>query len=305
MAKETTYGTAGTVFADVRALSAGLEWSPNYQRARSIEGGIKLQSGPSIQPLSEGAISFEPRIDIGLGEMLMALFGVNTISGAADPFTHTFTPKPDIVATLKPSWTFEIGGDEVSAQLFTGGSVRSLALRQGFGKLVVEARCFAKKPTTPVLATVFTFTSLEALHYGMLTTMTVGGTTVILENLELEITTNEPRWGFGTTTDPIGIDIVPLSVRLSNLQFRYLANTHVTDFLNGTNRAVVIKWLSAATPERSLQMNIKQVKWDQGMPRVDAQNRVVQILASEGEDDGSGAAGVISAVLLNAKAVAY
>jgi hypothetical protein len=120
--KETTYGTdptSGYVFGEVDDESIKHTYDVMQRTDMSRYGTAKSNTGKEF---SEGDINMAMLADNFLGTVLTGLFPTDTVSGASDPYTHTFTE-----AGTDRSFTVLVGREE-KEHTYTGVAIDSFSV---------------------------------------------------------------------------------------------------------------------------------------------------------------------------------
>jgi hypothetical protein len=307
LAKETTgYGIvdASPSWVDVRAESIELLFDPNFTYHRTVEGGRFLQTAQSARQLSQGPVDLFPVYDKGLGEILHMLAGkvTTTVLEASLRWQHVFELLKNITTTTNmPSYTVAKGLDDITEERYPGGSMGRLTITANpadFVKLV--AQMFAKKPTTPAIATGLSFSSQDYLNAGQVVTQTLNGVTTKFEAFSIEINGGAfPVFKPGSK-EPDSIDLESADVKVS-FTTRFLSASDLTDFLNASQKALVYKWQGSTlgAGNYSLQLDIPKMNFDEGDVRVNQQERLVQARRVTAIEDSVN--GMIKFTLVNNK----
>ena len=162
MAKESVYGTAEAVFTKGVLVNPDSFSIPNETTAEKVPelSGVLMKTRSSA-----GAFNFpvnfsfwlDPGDDdaLGVGEMLAGLFGNDTLTGASDPFTHTFT----LLQSAEPlSYTiFRKTG--TLTKVYAGFRVATIKLTVTAGepRILVEITGICQSEATSVLTPSLTF----------------------------------------------------------------------------------------------------------------------------------------------------
>ncbi len=281
LAKETTYGTALAPTTYMRIDSEALKFMPNFMYHRTVEGGRRLQTAQAAKQMSKGSIKFMPVYDKGLGEILSMLLGSWTTTNidAAVRWQHVFSPLTTLGAGTPPSYSVEMGLDDITSERYPGCSVGRLRITADAEAVFVvfDAEIFGRKPTTQTLATP-TFSSLDYLNAGQVATQTLGGVTTKFEKFSVEIVGGMfPVFKPGSLL-PDSIDLEPVMVT-SSFATRFLTTADLTDFLNATQKALVYKWQGPVlgTGNYSLQLDLPKLNFDEGDIDVNEQQRLLQV----------------------------
>lgn len=145
--KETTYGTdpaSGYVFGEVDDESIKHTYDVMQRTDMSRYGTAKSNTGKEF---SEGDINMAMLADNFLGTVLTGLFPTDTVTGASDPYTHTFTE-----AGTDRSFTVLVGREE-KEHTYTGVAVDSLSVSANINEYAMISASFMGKAES-ALATI-------------------------------------------------------------------------------------------------------------------------------------------------------
>ncbi|MCX8192033.1 MAG: phage tail tube protein [Nitrososphaerales archaeon] len=283
MGKESSYAQLPTSLnVGVRILSESLKLKPGLEYIRTVEGGRVIQTKQISKVSVEGDIDFYPVYDKGLGEFLLACLGsVNTTQVATGVYRHEFTPKMSIKTSPWPSYSFEIGLDDVVSKQILGAVVESLAFDVEAGDFLgVTASIYAAREQKAALGSPAPYSTLDYIHAGDVVTQTIGGNAVKFESFSLEIKNNFPEgYKFGSRY-PQEIDIGPLEIT-GEMSIRFLNDAHFDDFLASNERAIVLRFqgpLITTGYNYYLEFNLPRVVYDAGDANINEQERLVQTL---------------------------
>lgn len=260
---------------------------------------------------------FDALLDAGYGEMqysgwyypdacshaLMGIFGTDTISGAADPYTHTFSLNVDT-----PSYTVEetyLAG--------TGGGVQYAGARfgsMGFkwdsnsGALEYSTTLQGKIPTvvTPATPSI----GIEGAFEGWRGTVTATGLTTPCVTTQGEINLTRELQVIHTgcdSKDPSFVNVGAMTVE-GTLQVAFNDMALFNLFLAGTRQSLVITF-TKGTPAREIKFTMTDAFFGAQPPEWDRGGiSVLMRLGFRGIYNATDA-GSIKVAVKNAKALAY
>jgi hypothetical protein len=260
---------------------------------------------------------FDALLDAGHGEMsfegwyypetiahaIMGLFGTDTISGASDPYTHTFSLNVDV-----PSYTIEetyLAGASGGVQ-YAGSRFGSLSFNwdASGGALGYNATAMGKIPTvvTPAAPAI----SIETAFEGWQATVTSTGLTTpcVVTQGEINLTRDLQVIHTGCDSkDPSFINAGAMSVE-GSLQVAFNNMALFNLFLAGTRQSLVISFVKG-TPERSIVFTMTDCFFGAAPPEWDRSGISVLMRLSFRGIYNLTDAGNIKIVCKNAKATAY
>lgn len=282
--KESSYGTlASNLNTHIRIISESLKYNPGLTYHRTVEGGRLLQTKQLGKANVTGSIDLYPVYDKGLGELLLACFGTATsslVSGSTTTYRHVFTPKMSIKDSPWPSYSLEVGLDDVVAKQILGAVVESLAFDVEAGDFLgVTAEVYAaREQKAPLYTGTLEYSTLNYIHSADVATQTIDGSEVKLEMFSLEVKNNFPEgYKFGSRY-PQEIDVGPLEVS-GELAIRFLTDTHFDDFLSSSEQSLVLKFEGPETESGyryQLQFELPRIVYDAGDANINEQDRLVQ-----------------------------
>lgn len=283
--KESTYGQwdVSGLASSLRILSESLKLDTGLTYHRTVEGGRLLQTKQLNRKNVEGSLELHPVYDKGLGELLLMCLGsVSSVQqGGSTAYRHTFTPKASIKTSAWPSYSIEVGLDDVASKRVVGAVVESLAFDVEAGDFLgLTPEIYASDESKVTLGTVGTLSTLDYIHAGDVVTQSVDGSPVKLEHFSLEVKNNFPEgYQFGSRK-PQQIDVGPLEVT-GEMAIRFLSATHLDDFLASNEKAVAVKFQGptiSGSYKYELELDLPRVVYDAGDANLKEQERLVQSL---------------------------
>lgn len=158
--KETTYGTdpgSGYKYGEVDDESMKHSYDVLQRTDMSRYGTAKTNTGKEF---SEGDITLAATTDDFTGLILTGLFPTDTVSGASDPYTHTFTEEGD-----DRSFTLKVGREE-KEHTYTGVAVDSLSLSANINEYaMVTASMMGQSESAVAALGTPTFANRDALYF--------------------------------------------------------------------------------------------------------------------------------------------
>ena len=158
--KETTYGTdpaTGYKYGEVDDESIKHTYDVLQRTDMSRYGTAKSNTGKEF---SEGDISLAMTTDDFTGLVLSGLFPTDTVTGASDPYTHTFTE-----AGTDRSFTLKIGREE-KEHTYTGVAIDSLSVSANINEYaMVSASMMGKAESAVANLGTPTFADRAALYF--------------------------------------------------------------------------------------------------------------------------------------------
>ncbi len=190
IAKETTWGVAPTTITDGLVITSE-NFVPDIKVEPLVEIGGTIETrrvGRGIESWS-GSIEFSCEIGgagvAGIGEFLAAIFGTDTVTGAADPYTHTISVKNDAMIPSHTLWIDRNVGTYYQLQGFRPNKV-TIAIDRATSTIPVTIEGIAKKEVT-ASSKVLSF-STEPLFSPSMVGLTIDGTTADgVEKVTIEI----------------------------------------------------------------------------------------------------------------------
>lgn len=231
LAKETTWGTGVNPTVGLAITDGGIvpQLPATYDNGRR---GVASRDFAAVLDSGQGEATINGWVyPLSIGHFLMAMFGADTITGAADPYSHEFA-----IANTVPSYTIE--EDVVSG---TNGGIRSVGSRissLGFsyesasGVLQYTSTWMGKIPalvtaTNPAITSELPFES----YLGTLTSTdfdckAVSADITFTRDLHVEHTGCGTRDPYAITAGQVGIEgTVTLAVENMDEFTKFLAST--------------------------------------------------------------------------------
>lgn len=283
---------------EYRVRQAGIAYDPTRTPVRTVEAGLQVQRTELTEDKSVGPVVMNVHLDKKWGRwpaMVMGKESVSTVNVSVG--RHVLTFKNKITdADAYPSFT-AYKGIGIEERAYSGFGVSHMKFEQPVGNdslLKMSADTFAKKfSATAALRTLSAFSNQRYLSNAHLVTQTIGGSAVKFEGFEIDIEGPAMPIMSGGSIDYSAVDLKPVSVKFKG-NIRFLTNSHLEDFRNGTAKAIVIKYahgdnIAGSNPALpySLQFDLHQIKWNKGDVVVNEQQRLVQVLEAELEQDSS------------------
>ena len=261
--------------------------------------------------------TFDALLDAGHGEMqysgwyypeavshaLMGLFGTDTISGASDPYTHTFSLNADI-----PSYTVEetlLSGASGGLQ-YAGARFGSMTFNwdAASGALGYNTSLMSKVPTvvTPATPTI----AIETAFEGWRGTVTSTGLTTPCVTTQGEINLTRDLQVIHTGCDsqsPSFINAGAMTVE-GSLQVAFNNMALLNLFLNSTRQSMVITF-TKGSPAREIKFTMTDCFFGAAPPEWDRSGISVLMRLSFRGIYNATDVGNIKVAVKNAKAVAY
>jgi hypothetical protein len=172
-----TYGTAATMQRQIKIVSEDFKYTPSKKQEGVLTGNLGAGVFQSMGIRTEDSLSLLARPD-DLGIFLMALFGRETLSTAADVTTHVFTPLGNALTDYLPSLTFKFD-KRVGVFVYPGCKINSIsfsAAQEDF--LNVDLELFGKDEIKED-------TALETIVPSTLKAFTFSGGKVFLAGTEV------------------------------------------------------------------------------------------------------------------------
>jgi len=162
--KESAYGTPSGdyVFGEVDDESIRHTFDLLTREDMSRYGSAKSVTGKEF---SEGSVNMAMMADNFMGNVLMGMMGTDTVTGASDPYTHTFTE-----AGTLASYTFLVSRED-KEHLYKGCVIDSLSVSAALNEYAsVSFNLMGKSEDIASLAAVGTTTptfadNLDALYF--------------------------------------------------------------------------------------------------------------------------------------------
>jgi len=162
--KESAYGTPSGdyVFGEVDDESIRHTFDLLTREDMSRYGSAKSVTGKEF---SEGSVNMAMTADNFIGNVLMGMMGTDTVTGASDPYTHTFTE-----AGTLASYTFLVSRED-KEHLYKGCVIDSLSVSAALNEYAsVSFNLMGKSEDIASLAAVGTTTptfadNLDALYF--------------------------------------------------------------------------------------------------------------------------------------------
>jgi len=162
--KESAYGTPSGdyVFGEVDDESIRHTFDLLTREDMSRYGSAKSVTGKEF---SEGSVNMAMMADNFVGNVLMGMMGTDTVTGASDPYTHTFTE-----AGTLASYTFLVSRED-KEHLYKGCVIDSLSVSAALNEYAsVSFNLMGKSEDIASLAAVGTTTptfadNLDALYF--------------------------------------------------------------------------------------------------------------------------------------------
>lgn len=190
LAKETIWGDVPAI------INAGLvitseSCSPDVKIEPLMEINSSMETGRAGRGVESWNVSIEFPLEIGgqgvagIGEFLGAIFGTDTITGAADPYTHTITVLKSADIPSHTLW-FDRNIGYYQIQGFRPNKV-NISIDRGASTIPVTVEGIAKKEVTSS-SKILQF-STEQLMSPSIAGLTIDGTVASgLEKVSIEIT---------------------------------------------------------------------------------------------------------------------
>lgn len=255
----------------------------------------------AAQGVGHGEVSIEGTYyPVEIGHILMAIFGADTISGAGDPYTHTFKG-----AASPPAYTLEFAhkdGTNLGAR-YAGAHCGSLSFSfdAAQGLLTYASQWMSRIPTvvTPQTPTPTASGVLAGWKFALTSTNLTGR----LISGEINITRELEVRPIGGSQDPGAINIAALDATVT---LRLIAEDlgDLSRYLTGLRQSVVLA-ATQGTPARGISftltdcdLNVEPVEYDFG--------NIGQVLTIQGRGIyNSTDAGPIQVALQNSRSTAY
>lgn len=304
VAKESVWGTgvAPTLCIPVTGSGGGAQFDVIYDEGRrglpSADFGACLGNG-------HGEFSMESLVyPVEIGPILSALLGTENITGAADPYTHTFT-----AAITPPSWTFEdqvISGAN-GAMRFAGGKCTSATFtwENESGAVTVSSQWMSMTPTKVTGTNPAVSTTLGCGYGGWQTTVTSTGITGRVLGGEFTLSRELQMVYTGqNVASPAFINNAPLRYEGT---LTVMADS-LADFdrvLADTRQSLAIQFSYNSTPARSLTFTSTSTFFA-GAP-VEYDRSALGVIVKVGFRGlhNTTDSGVVKAVALNSRATVY
>lgn len=267
MIKESTWGTGVSPTVGIPITGGG--GKPIIEEIYD-EGkrGIAAKEFAAYQGSGHGEFALDGNAyPIEIGWLLAGIFGSEAISGAGDPYTHTFS-----LSTVVPSFTLEdtIMGGSNGGMRFTGGKVTSLGISfdSNAGVVAYTSQLMSKIPTkvTPQSLT----TAPLAAWPGWRANVTAASLSGCVTKADINFTRENQIIHCGNNTqDPKYINMGPLSVE-GTVESITESLVDFDNYLTDLSQTFVIAF-SYGSPARSLTLtmtnanfNASPIEWDRG-----------------------------------------
>ncbi len=303
-AKETTYGTpvAAAFWLPFRSPSIGDDYTVLKDEGfrGSPTGPFGVYQGPVTSH-----VEFEGDFyATDTPHLLMGILGSDTVTGAADPFTHTFK----LTAAQPPSYTYT---DEVADTVFRqypGQMVYDLEIRftpeEG---LTYAAKLMGLKSQTTSAPTPSFDTS--PFFLGWQATVSLGGSantklTGASIHLQREAA---PVYSAQNLQSPAVVFLGPLRVT-GSCSFYWDDDTELLRYLNNTQGALVFTFDRGVTPARQLVLTMTQTAFERGQVnrgKVFVETDIDFEAIANSTDGSASVLSPLQAAVKNARSTAY
>jgi len=128
-----TYGTrpGSPSFTDIRLLNESIEGGPDLTPETDARDAVGMSDTDDAGKTYSGGVTQKVRVDDGIGDLLLALFGKVTTSvvDAGPPVVqgHVYVPLDDF-AEVAPSYGLDLGVEKAREYQYSGVLVNSLTL---------------------------------------------------------------------------------------------------------------------------------------------------------------------------------
>jgi len=204
-----TYGTrpGSPTFEDLRLLSESIEGGPDLTPESDAETPLSSSGMDVAGKTYSGGLTQKVRVDDGIGEMLLGLFG-KVVTAQVDPGPpivtgHTYTPLDDF-ASVAPSYGLDLGIEKAREYQYSGVLVNALTLtKTGAADVNLAWEIIAKNRTAVAfdgahVPSYSTKTKLQAVQ-----TATLDGQAIVWETLTITLRRNwDQTKNFSATTLP-------------------------------------------------------------------------------------------------------
>lgn len=272
----------------------------------SARRGISSMDFAAYQGSGHGNFSMEgfPYPD-RFGWLLLAIMGTDAITGAIDPYTHTFG-----MASDPPSFTIQdiIRPGSNGALQFAGMRMGSLGLSfdSGSGVLQFTSEWQGGVPTKVTGASVSLGTVINAWPSWRCTATinAVANARIISADINFTRELDIVHTADGLQSAR-AVNVGPLAVEGTiTLAFESMADIDL--YLADTQQAFAITWTNGASPIRSLTINIPTCIFSGAPPSISRESvSVNNQLGIRGMYNASAPAGPANVVLLNNRATVY
>jgi len=252
VAKETVYGTGVAPTVCIPVVSGGgsaqfdVVWDEGKRGLPSADFGACVGNG-------HGEFQMESLVyPVEIGQVLMAIFGTDTITGAGDPYTHTLT-----AAVLLPSYTVEdqiIGGANGGLR-FVGAKPTSVGFtwEAESGAVAANSQWMTRTPTKVTATNPAVSATLGCGYGGWQTTVTSTGITGRVVGGEINLTRElQMVYTGANVASPNFVNNGPLRYEGS---LTVIADS-LADFdriIADTRQSLSIKFSYESTPAKSLE----------------------------------------------------
>ncbi len=267
--KETVWGTgvAPDVTFPITDGSGVPQIGATYDDGKR---GVPTADFDALLDAGQGEMSYEGWLyPIAIGHPLMGIFGEDTVTGAADPYTHTFKQKIDV-----PSYTIEEtylsganGGVRYTGARFAG---LTLSWNAESGPLTYSTNLMSKLPTvvTPAAPAIGIETAFEGWRATITSTDLTSPCVVTQGEINLTRDLQVVHTGCDDQ-DPSFINAGPMRVE-GSLQVAFTSMNLYNLFRNGVRQSFLLEF-TKGSPVRELALTCTDAffgaappEWDRG-----------------------------------------
>lgn len=277
LGKEASFGSAAALSKYIAIVSEDIQ----LQKERIIQEDVSSRQRSKWRPGTErvgGGWRWNIHYE-NIGEILLGLLGQVATSqpdsvNAPNTYQHIFSPSDSI-----PTWTVEVGLDEVTAKQAVGVAIEGVSLRLSPNELFQgEVDIIGKTLSLKALSTP-SFPTLDPIAFYDVSSIQVGGVAANLIEAEINIANNivDDAFVLGSRQlDRIELGYIEVA---GSFSLAFDSTSEMDKFLSDTESSLQILMQGAvieATYNYKLQIDIPRIVYSEAQASIDRRERIIQ-----------------------------
>lgn len=292
--EEATWGTAQTsTTEDVRLISSTLQVTQERERRTHLSVPASGMLSGTFEGFRQAGGSIDlPAMYDGIGTLIKASLGTLTTTGAADPYTHAYTPNGSL-----PSLTiqFQRGSNlNNSMEQFTGCKVSTMSISaEAGGEMTMSFELIAKDGATRTTNITSSLPAHDQVYHYEAGSLSLGGTLSIssldIRSFELSLDNKLDRrnlLGSKLTGEPVPTDVREVTL---NVTCDVTDNSLYNDSLDGNAGDVSITFTRSADSNHEFKIALDDCTIEDYNDNITAFGRVERTFTLRGYANASDA----------------